>query len=160
MKENINIQKYWQFCADRIETVETMPEILVDGFIADFNSHGINKDVIPHGKKRRTLPPKMLMVLLLANQPLKHQALARAGEENTLVDVLKTADNKTVLIQHRYYEYFKRVYPKCSFFMPEKLIKSKHGDYYYGIVKVRKGYSDVGAIAPFKDGVYWYEISE
>lgn len=133
-KLKLDIQKFWQFAVGEVVDIEDNPEILSDAFMADFASHGIDKANLPgpeieEGRRvLATFPESATKQIQEATIPLPatytigrgiNKELAEAfpffDDEGLLVDQFEASETAFVYLQHRYCEYFRRVYPGCVF---------------------------------------------
>ena len=113
------VDRYWRYVTKGV--IPTGEDVLVDGFIADLSTHGIDRSTLPQiGPIELEFPIAIIRDLARkCNVKLKYNGTGRdrfGANSGGRAESYVTTSGKLILVQTRYAEYFWRVYPGCGFF--------------------------------------------
>ncbi len=149
----MNIQKFWQYIPHNLVAIENAPNTLTDGFIADFDSHNIDRAELPRVNRKYPDMLKSLSYIDGADTVLSNPVLVRSpqffeGEHGALYCYRFLTGDNEVLIQKKYCHYFWEVYPGCVF-------KVNNNKPILTVVVFHQG-RPVGMVSPLSDNAKYY----
>lgn len=105
-------QKYWQYAAEPI--IDTgKRNVITNGFIIDYNLSGIVKDVIEQLPLRN--PDAVYNLKKRFMRCNRTEQSYEEGRGGTFGDLVIYRFPSGLMVQKKYAEYFKRLYPGCVF---------------------------------------------
>ena len=159
----INKQKFWQ-ARGKLMSLTSIPHALTDGFMMDLSDDGVERAQLQilqrvSNAKTEKRGETLLGYAEAACIPLRQVAIGRDGEveysarktlKSFIVSVWQTPEGRQILIQHKYSEYFIRLYPGCEFFI---LAKKKNSP-----VIIKRNGQMVGMVMPLSYLTKFYAI--